>query len=273
MNTIKLSSLAILILLFSCATKTSSTETMVKIETTMGSITVKLYDDTPKHKENFLKQVKKKYYDNLLFHRVVKDFMIQTGDPQSKNAPADKALGAGGPKQTIPAEFIFPEHFHRRGALAAARQGDAINPKKESSGSQFYIVWGKTYLDEELNSVEEQRVIRVQREIYQQMLQERAQELNNYRQDGNEISILLLQDELQKKSMEEAEKRTPFKFTDEQREVYKTVGGTPFLDGEYTIFGEVVEGLDVVEKIQAVATDPNNRPVEDIKIHKATILK
>ena len=116
-------------------------------------------------------------------------------------------------------------------------------------------------------------MIRVQREIYQQMLQERAQELNNYRQDGNEISILLLQDELQKKSMEEAEKRTPFKFTDEQREVYKTVGGTPFLDGEYTIFGEVVEGLDVVEKIQAVATDPNNRPVEDIKIHKATILK
>lgn len=193
----------------------------VRIKTEYGECIVKLYNQTPLHRDNFLKLIKKGYYDGVLFHRVIKDFMIQGGDPDSKNAKPDSLLGEGGPKYTIPAEFN-DSLFHKKGVLAAAREGDDVNPLKASSGSQFYLVQGKVFTDAQLNSVEE--------------------------------------------------KRLKFKIPEWQREVYKTIGGTPHLDRNYTVYGEIVVGLDMVDKIAVLPTDKNNRPKQDVKM-EITILK
>ncbi|UKT63512.1 peptidylprolyl isomerase [Pedobacter mucosus] len=193
----------------------------VKIKTEFGECVIKLYNETPLHQDNFLKLIKNGYYNGTLFHRVIKDFMIQGGDPDSKNAKADSLLGEGGPKYTIPAEFR-DSLFHKKGVLAAAREGDGINPEKASSGSQFYLVKGKIFTDEQLNSVEE--------------------------------------------------KRLKFKIPEWQREVYKTIGGTPHLDRNYTVYGEIVVGLNLVDKIAVLETDKNNRPKQDVKMD-ITILK
>jgi cyclophilin family peptidyl-prolyl cis-trans isomerase len=190
-----------------------NSSTMVIISTAFGDMTVKLYDETPQHRDNFIKLAKEGFYDGLLFHRVIAGFMIQGGDPQSKNAQPGQPLGSGGPGYTIPAEFN-PTLIHKKGALSAARLGDQMNPQKASSGSQFYIVQGKTAS---------------------------AQELQNM-------------------SM-----RTGVQYTPEQAAAYAQVGGTPFLDMQYTVFGEVVEGLDVIDKIAAVRTAPGDRPLEDVK--------
>ena len=195
--------------------------TKVIFKTSMGDITIALYDNTPLHKENFLKLVKENYYDGVLFHRIIQGFMIQTGDPDSKGAPAGMQLGNGGPDYTIPAEFRA-ENYHKRGAVAAARQGDQVNPKKASSATQFYIVQGQVWDDKTLDMMEQ---------------------------------------------------RFGKKFTDEQRKVYSTVGGTPHLDGDYTVFGEVVEGMDVVNKIADLPCDRMDRPVEDVKIISVKVIK
>jgi cyclophilin family peptidyl-prolyl cis-trans isomerase len=197
-------------------------ETIVVIETTKGVIKLKLYDGTALHKANFIKLVSQGYYNGLLFHRVIKDFMIQTGDPDSRNAKAGKLLGSGGPVNTIPAE-IYGDYYHKKGALAAARTGDNVNPKRESSGSQFYFVQGKKYTSEQLSA------------------------------------------------LENSGKHLP--FTDEQKLAYTTIGGTPHLDYAYTVFGEVTEGLAVIDAIASVSTDEHNRPIEDIKIVKAYLQK
>ncbi len=189
-------------------------ERIVLISTKFGDLKIALYNKTPKHSDNFVKLVSKKYYDGLLFHRVINHFMIQGGDPDSRNAKQGAMLGNGGPGYTIPAEFV-PEYFHKKGAIAAARRGDNVNPEKASSGSQFYIVQGRKYTDEQLNSLEN---------------------------------------------------RIGRKFTKQQRETYKTIGGTPFLDGNYTVFGEVIEGLNVIDKIAEVKTDRFDRPIKDIKM-------
>lgn len=195
--------------------------TKVLIKTSEGDITIALYDNTPKHKENFIKLVNDGFYNGVLFHRIIQGFMIQTGDPESKGAPAGKMLGNGGPGYTIPAEFK-PENYHKRGAVAAARQGDQVNPTKASSGSQFYIVDGKPF-----------------------------------------NSNLMAQISYQYGKS----------FTEEQRKVYETIGGAPFLDGDYTVFGEVVEGMDVVDKIAAKPKDRYDRPTTDVKILSTEILK
>lgn len=192
----------------------------VKIETTYGDIVVKLYNETPKHRDNFLKLVKEGTYDGVLFHRVIQNFMIQGGDPNSRNAKKGEMLGNGELGYTLPAEFV-PSLYHKKGALAAARQADQVNPEKRSSSCQFYIVQGEKWNAEKLKRVET--------------------------------------------SMGKS-------FTKEQAEVYATLGGTPFLDGDYTVFGEVVEGLEVVDKIAAVACGPMNRPLEDVKM-KMTIIE
>lgn len=184
-------------------------ERMVLVHTEYGDMKIKLYNETPLHRDNFIKLAEKGYYDSLLFHRVIKSFMIQGGDPQSKHAPAGQQLGGGDIGYTIPAEFNN-NLIHKKGALCAAR---TENPKKESSGCQFYIVQGKVTLDQELNAMESR---------------------------GN------------------------FKYTEAQRNAYKTIGGTPFLDRSYTVYGEVVEGLDVIDKIAAVKTAPGDRPVKDV---------
>ena len=203
---------------------------MVKIETTLGTIKVKLYDETPLHRDNFLKLVKDGFYEGVLFHRVIKDFMIQAGDPESVNADSLKQLGAGGLGYTVPAEIVFPQLYHKKGVLAAARQGDMVNPEKKSSSCQFYIVQGQTFTDAQLDQME-------MRLTYQLRMKE------------------------------------PFKYTEEQRIAYKTFGGTPHLDGQYTVFGEVVEGFDVLQKISEVETGRADRPKQDIKIIKAKVCK
>ena len=192
----------------------------IMIVTSVGNIIIKLYDETPAHKANFLKLAGENYYDDILFHRIIKNFMIQTGDPYSRDCQPHTRLGSGGPGYTIPAEF-HPSLFHKKGALAAARLPDNVNPAKESSGSQFYIVQGEVYSHEQLHSL--------------------------------------------------VDKHYHLPFSDEQTELYTTTGGTPFLDNAYTVFGEVVDGFETIDKIAAVATDGNNRPLTDIKIIKVTL--
>lgn len=247
-------------------------ETLVRIETTAGDIKVKLYNETPKHRDNFIKLVKDGMYEGTLFHRVIKDFMIQAGDPDSKNAPKGKMLGAGDVGYTIPAEFVYPKFFHKKGALSAARQGDNVNPKKESSGCQFYIVTGKVYNDSTLLSMESQMNENKINVIFNTLAQKHMKEIYKMRKANDENGLYDLQEKLFAEAQEMAAKQPEFHFTPEQIEAYTTVGGTPHLDGEYTVFGEVVEGMDVVDKIQQVKTDRSDRPEEDVKIIKATIL-
>jgi len=187
---------------------------IVLISTNFGEIKLKLYDETPLHKANFIKLVEDHYLDSTLFHRVINHFMIQGGDPDSKHAQSGALLGNGGPAYTIPAEFV-PALYHKKGVLAAAREGDNVNPTKASSGSQFYIVQGNVVPMEQLNAMEKR---------------------------GGKI------------------------YTEEQKKMYSTIGGTPHLDGSYTVFGEVISGLEVIDKIASVKTDQNNRPLEDIRM-------
>ena len=248
-------------------------ETLVKIETSAGDIKVKLYNETPKHRDNFIKLVKEGTYEGTLFHRVIKDFMIQAGDPESKNAPKGKMLGAGDVGYTVPAEFVYPKFFHKQGALSAARQGDAVNPKKESSGCQFYIVTGKVYNDSTLLQMERQMNENKVSVFFNELAKKHMKEIYKMRKANDEDGLYDLQEKLIAQAQELAAKEPEFRFTPEQVEAYTTVGGTPHLDGEYTVFGEVVEGMDVVDKIQQVKTDRSDRPEEDVKIIKATILE
>ena len=216
--------LALALMVCSANAQTSTSE--VLLETTAGNIRIALFDETPQHRDNFLKLVKEHVYDSLLFHRVIKDFMIQGGDLHSKHAQPGQRLGSGDYNYTVEAEFRLPKIFHRRGMVAMAREGDRVNPERRSSACQFYIVWGRVYNDARLMKVQER-----------------------------------------------LDTTAHVQLTPEMQEVYKTVGGIPHLDGQYTVFGEVVEGLDVVDRIQQSATDPNDRPLENIRILRATVIK
>ena len=200
----------------------------VRLSTNMGDMVVELYNETPKHRDNFIKLVKEGFYNGLLFHRVIENFMIQGGDPDSRNAAPKKKLGEGGPGYTIPAEILYPKFWHKRGALAAARESDDVNPEMRSGGSQFYIVWGKVQSEDDMSK-----------------MNERMYEVT----DGE------------------------FEIPENIMEDYETNGGTPLLDGSYTVFGEVTEGLEVVKAIQAVRTDKHDRPVKDVIIQKAEVLE
>lgn len=216
------------ILLFVCVLYSSSCakrndmEPEIKFKTTEGKIIVRLYPETPKHRDNFLKLVEAGLYEGVLFHRVIADFMIQAGDPESKNAGPKVSLGSGDVGYTIPAEIVYPKYYHKKGALAAARQGDNENPERASSGCQFYIVKGKVFTDAELDALE---------------------------------------------------KRKGIKFTEQQRNDYKTIGGTPHLDGAYTVFGEVIDGIEIVSNISKVKTGKLDRPIENVRILKAKRIK
>ena len=193
---------------------------LVEIETEYGNMTVQLSNATPQHRDNFIKLAEEGYYNDLLFHRVIDGFMIQGGDPNSKNAPPGQPLGTGGPGYTIPAEFV-DSLVHVKGALSAARQGDRVNPEKRSSGSQFYIVQGKPLTDQELDMMQTRKGIN---------------------------------------------------YTPQQREAYKKLGGTPFLDRDYTVFGKVIKGLEVIDKIATVQKDGRDRPTTDVKM-KVRVIK
>ena len=247
-------------------------ETKLKIETSAGDIVVELYNETPRHRDNFIKLAQDGTYEGTLFHRVIKDFMIQAGDPESKNAPKGKMLGAGDMGYTIPAEFVYPKYFHKKGALSAARQSDNVNPEKASSGCQFYIVTGKVYSDSTLLDMERQMNQLRLNNAFQTLVQKNMKTIYKLRREGNQDGLLDLQDTLIAQAEAQVEKEEPFRFTPEQVQAYTTVGGTPHLDGEYTVFGEVLEGMDVVDKIQRVKTDRNDRPEEDVVIEKVTVL-
>lgn len=195
-------------------------EQLIKIETNVGDMIVKLYNETPAHRDNMIKLINEGYFEGQLFHRVIKDFMIQGGDPHSSGAERGQRLGSGGPGYTVPAEF-HAKLIHKKGALAAARKGDSVNPEKASSGSQFYIVQGRVLTP-------------------------------------GEIEIL--------------KQRGVASFSEESEEIYKTLGGTPHLDGSYTVFGEVVKGLDVIDSIASRPTDAYNRPLEDV-IYSISLIK
>ena len=246
--------------------------TRLKIKTTEGDIIIRLYDETPKHRDNFLKLAKEGYFNGTLFHRVIKDFMIQGGDPDSKNAPKGKMLGTGGPDYTIPAEFVYPQYFHKRGALSAARTGDEVNPEKESSGSQFYIVWGKTLKPAELKQMEHQMAMQQEQQVFNQLTREHHEEIMNLRRNRDRVGLQELQDKLIEQTKTTCKQQGKPSFTEEQIEVYTNVGGTPFLDNQYTVFGEVEEGLDIVERIQNCDTDCNDRPTKDVKIEAIDLL-
>ena len=238
----------------------------IKIKTTEGDIIVRLYDETPLHRDNFIKLASEGYFDGTLFHRIIKDFMIQGGDPDSKNAPAGKNLGAGGPDYTIPAEFVYPQLFHKRGALSAARLGDEVNPNRESSGSQFYIVWGKTFKSQELKQLERQMAMQQEQTVFNQIAQEYKAEIMNLRRNKDRAGLQTLQEKLVVDTKEKCKKMGIPEFTADQVETYTKIGGTPYLDNQYTVFGEVESGLDVVEKIQNCETARNDRPKTDISM-------
>ena len=247
-------------------------ETLVCLETTMGNIIVKLYDETPKHRDNFIKLVKEGVYDSTLFHRVIKNFMIQAGDPQSKTATdTTTTLGTGDVGYTIPAE-INPKFFHKRGVLAAARQGDEVNPNRESSGCQFYIVTGRKFSEAQMINMENQLNEARLDTVFQALARKHMKEIYKMRKENDENGLYELQEKLFAEAEAEAAKQPEFHFTPEQIEAYTTVGGTPHLDGEYTVFGEVIEGMDIVDKIQQVKTDRSDRPEEDVKIVKVEVL-
>ena len=238
----------------------------VKIHTTQGDILVGLYDETPLHRDNFLRLAAEGYYDGTLFHRVIRDFMIQGGDPESKGASANQSLGTGGPGYTIPAEILAPKFFHKRGVLSAARQADQVNPKRESSGSQFYIVWGKVYKPQELKQMEKQMAMQQEQQVFNMLVQEHRTEVMNLRRNRDQAGLLDLQNRLVAMTKEKCAQMGLPTFTEEQVTAYTTQGGTPFLDAQYTVFGEGLEGLDVVEKIQQAETSSADRPLQDISM-------
>jgi cyclophilin family peptidyl-prolyl cis-trans isomerase len=252
-----------------CQTKnTKSVEKTVLIETTLGSIKVKLYNETPQHRDNFLKLAEEGFYDSLIFHRVIKDFMVQAGDPATRNPQAGQRYGAGGPGYTVPAEINPAQRIHKKGALSAARTGDQVNPERRSSGSQFYIVQGKVTGDAELAQIEMNISQQALQSMFNQML---AEEIQSRQAQGLTINQDSLVSDVRQKLLAQWEGMEKFAYTPEQREAYKTIGGTPFLDGAYTVFGEVVEGLDVVDKIADVETQPGDRPTSDVLIVKMTV--
>lgn len=250
-----------------------TTETQVRMQTNLGTITLKLYNETPLHRDNFIKLVKDGQYEGLLFHRVINEFMIQGGDVTSKNAPLNKQLGAGDLGYTVPAEFVYPRYFHKRGALCAARTGDDSNPEKASSASQFYIVTGKVYSEGEIKQLEKQKESRLKQAIFNRLQNENKTTIMQYYKSGDKDSLAIMRDTLIGKTEIETEKRKEeTKLTSQQREAYTTVGGVPFLDNEYTVYGEVTEGIEIVDKIQKVKTNSSDRPLENIVIEFMQII-
>lgn len=248
-------------------------EKLVLIETPYGNIKLKLYNETPLHRDNFLKLAEKHFYDSLLFHRVINRFMIQGGDPDSKKASSGALLGEGDVGYTLPAEF-HPKLYHKRGVLAAARNSDEENPEQASSGCQFYIVQGKTFNDSLLGVVA-RRITRMK--AYNKVVRnpENKSLIEKYRaflKQEDPDSIKTAKAKIDRLTDAEVQNIPLYEFSEEQKKTYTTVGGTPHLDGSYTVFGEVVEGMEVVDKIAAAPRDKSDRPLTDIRM-KISIIK
>lgn len=244
----------------------------VCLTTSLGDIVFLLYGDTPRHRDNFLERVKAGDYDGVLFHRVIDNFMIQTGDPSSKNAPKGRMLGDGDSAPEIDAEILFPTHYHHRGAIAAARTGDNVNPKRRSSGSQFYIVTGKKYSPAQLDQMEHRALMARRQETFDRLCAQNRDTIMTLRRNRDQAGLQALQDSLNQETRRLTAADTTY-FTPEIREDYTLNGGTPHLDGAYTVYGRVLEGMDIVEKIEKAETDANDRPIDDIKIISAKVVE
>lgn len=241
----------------------------VTVSTNMGDVTVMLYDDTPLHRDNFIKLCQDNAYEGVLFHRVIKEFVVQGGDPNSKAHEPGALYGDGDGGYTVPAE-ILPNHFNKRGALIDAKEGDEVNPERESAGTQFCFIQGKVWNDEELDGIEK-RINNTRRNwlyyVFQSRLKKQHPELAD-EANADELHMqtsLMLEDTLAQLQ--------PMVIPEEHRQVYRTIGGSPHLDGSVTIFGEVVEGLDIVEKISLVETDKNDRPLQDVIVLKTKVFQ
>lgn len=250
---------------------------IVTFETNYGVIKVKLYNETPLHRDNFIKLAEEHYFDSLLFHRVIENFMIQAGDPNSKGAAPGVMLGTGGPGYTIPAEFN-PNLIHKKGALAAARLGGPQNPKKESSGSQFYIVVGQKVPMEQLDAMAAQKSEQakgeyIQTQLYKPENKDVLNELITLQKAGDRENFMIKWNAFEEKYADSLKTIPTYNYTENQKNIYQTLGGTPHLDMDYTVFGEVIDGLSVVDSIAAVKTDRANRPLEDVIIIKVSVEK
>ena len=264
----------------SCTGKNADGETEVLLQTTEGDIRIRLFNDTPLHRNNFIKNVKEGLYDGVTFHRIIRSFMIQTGDPNTRpgheaelaaaEADTTKTLG-----ETVPAEFVYPKYFHKRGMVAAAREGDDINPKKSSDAHQFYIVTGKFQNETAMAEYETARKQALVDERYHKKMYAHREELEAMRKARNRDGVSDMLEKLLDESKMEVDElpETEYVFNQEQIRAYRMYGGAPWLDGNYTVFGEVVEGMKVVLQIEKVKTGAGDKPLRDIRIIKASIVE
>jgi peptidylprolyl isomerase len=259
--------LPVLLFVISCNAPGGNENTIISIKTTLGDIKIKLYDGTPLHRDNFIKLINMGFYEGVSFHRVIKDFMIQAGDPATKTKPVTD-LADSINTYTIPAEFKNG-YFHKKGALAAAREGNDVNPEMKSSGTQFYIVQGVKYNDNELDMAEQRINSNNKQGLFNRLIRETA---DSVMLSGKTISDGEIQEIASVKMFQYLSNNKDYKISEEQRSVYKSIGGVPRLDGTYTVFGEVIEGLDVVDRIASVSTDASDKPVNEIKIIKIKIV-
>ena len=252
-------------------------EKLVLISTNKGEIKIKLYNETPKHRDNFLKLVDDKFYEGVTFHRVINQFMIQGGDPLSKKTDSTGRIGNGGPGYTLDAEIV-PGLYHKKGALAAARLGDDVNPTKKSSGSQFYIVHGKTFSTTDLDKLTEQKNNQMKQKGFTDFLQnpenkEYSDRFNKIQSERDQAAFKVFIEEVTPLIDVIFESLPKYEYTATQKAIYGTQGGAPHLDGDYTVFGEVVEGIEIVDNIAAVPVDGKSKPLEDVIIEKMKVVK
>jgi cyclophilin family peptidyl-prolyl cis-trans isomerase len=260
-----------LLSLMSCGKKENQ---VILISTEYGNIKIKLYDDTPLHRDNFVKLTEKGFYDGLLFHQILKDVMIEGGDPSSRNVSQNRQIGVGqGIGYTIPAEINFPKNFNKFGAIGALREDDNVNPKKESSGSSFYLVTGRVYTNQELDEIEKDEKDRRINRILNVLVIKKKDSIQILQKINDLKQLVAFQRKLIDQANKEYKEKSEFIFTKEQRKIYTTVGGCPQMDNQYTVFGEVIEGFDVLKKISAAKIGFYYRPTQDIKMKIKLITK
>jgi len=264
---IKLFLLFNLFCILSCSSHGGNTNTSISLKTSLGDIRIRLYDSTPIHRDNFIRLIKSGYYNGISFHRVIRNFMVQAGDPSTKSG-SSKNLPDSLKTYTIPAEFNS-KYFHKKGALAAARQGNDVNPEMRSSGTQFYIVQGVKLSEDDLNTAEQRINSNMKQSRFSYLIK---QTTDSVRLAGGVMSDAQIQEIASVKMFQYLASYKDYKLTEDQRNIYRTIGGTPRLDGSYTVFGEVIEGFDIIDKIADTQTDNNDRPVNDIKIISIKII-
>ena len=273
MNAKLLIGLSVILFTFmSCNGQTGEKETEVMLETTAGNIRIKLYNDTPLHRDNFIKNVKDGKYDGVMWHRIIRNFMIQTGEqPVQIGENGDTAVAD--PSEWIPAEIVYPKHYHKRGMVAAAREGDDVNPDKKSDHYQFYIVTGRSFNDDQLRELTAARTQQAAELLYAKRVEENAEKLEALRKARDNKGLSNLLEDLHDEAVFEVSENPPAPFTEQQVRDYQAYGGAPWLDGEYTVFGEVVEGMKTVLTIEKTRVDGNNRPVKEMKVLKAYVVE